>query len=303
MIVLLTTYYNPCSYASRASLLQKFVKHAREDLRLPLVVVKASPHFPDEVQVYFDVNDREVSVKCSGDALWLKENLLNIGLKYLPEDCTHVCWCDADIFFVDAKSFRTRLERCLQTHQVVQCFSTAVDEGGADQVTEKVHHSAAFSLQHGVPNVSTERESTFHSGYCWAASTASLSAGFFEGSVVGGGDRLFLRTLVEEDPPEEYVELYGASYLRWRQEFLGSTGGRYLPGCLSQIIHHGFHGKKKNRGYHERYKVLRSRKYDPALHLTKRPNGVIDWSPECPPQLVRDVRAYFVSRREDEAQL
>ncbi len=37
-----------------------------------------------------------------GSILWQKERLLNIGIKALPEECTHVTLMDADLIFEDA---------------------------------------------------------------------------------------------------------------------------------------------------------------------------------------------------------
>ena len=31
--------------------------------------------------------------------MWIKENLLNIGLASLGESAKYIVWCDADIFF------------------------------------------------------------------------------------------------------------------------------------------------------------------------------------------------------------
>jgi hypothetical protein len=83
----------------------------------------------------------------------------------------------------------------------------------------------------------------------------------------------------------------------WVCKALDVCRGRvdYCP----NVIRHGFHGFKKNRGYFERYGVLQKHGFSPSAHLVLNSFGVYEWGPDVPPQLPRDVIAYFKSRHDD----
>ena len=70
----------------------------------------------------------------------------------------------------------------------------------------------------------------------------------------------------------------------------------YLPG----VIKHYFHGSKKNRSYNDRWQILVKHAYNLMAHLHLRPDGLIVPSPDCPPQLLKDIYDYFAQRNEDE---
>ena len=70
----------------------------------------------------------------------------------------------------------------------------------------------------------------------------------------------------------------------------------YVPG----VIRHYFHGTKKNRKYSERWQILVKHQYSPYKHLILDVNGILQPSPECPPELIPDILNYFKERNEDD---
>ena len=73
-------------------------------------------------------------------------------------------------------------------------------------------------------------------------------------------------------------------------------------GCVDQHAIHHFHGSKVNRFYSDRWKILRDHKFDPDLDLVRDWQGIFRWSDEKP-RLRDDIRAYLLSRREDDSNL
>jgi hypothetical protein len=72
----------------------------------------------------------------------------------------------------------------------------------------------------------------------------------------------------------------------------GSIG--YVPGTIK----HYWHGKKVDRGYGTRYKILADRQYNPAVDTYKSTTGVLEFTHNNL-LLERDVEKYFKVRNED----
>ena len=70
----------------------------------------------------------------------------------------------------------------------------------------------------------------------------------------------------------------------------------YLPRLILQF----YHGKKQNRHYYTRHKILISNKYNPNKYLTYNKDGLLEYSLGCTEKLKNDLREYFSSRLEDE---
>ena len=70
----------------------------------------------------------------------------------------------------------------------------------------------------------------------------------------------------------------------------------YTPG----VIRHFFHGRKKNRGYDTRWKILVKYQYNPIEHVTFDEQGVLVPSDACPKEMLVEIKKYFAERNEDE---
>ena len=97
-------------------------------------------------------------------------------------------------------------------------------------------------------------------------------------------------------------EQYRKRVLAWqeRAEAAVQRNVNYVPG----LITHWWHGKKKDRGYADRWKVLTRWHYDPATDVRRdwMGGGLLRWSHHHSPRLRHlrdDVRRYLRSRNED----
>ena len=70
----------------------------------------------------------------------------------------------------------------------------------------------------------------------------------------------------------------------------------YIPG----VIRHFYHGKKINRKYTERWKILINHKYNPFLFIKKNNDNLLIPTELCPAELLNDIFNYFKERNEDE---
>jgi len=142
-------------------------------------------------------------------------------------------------------------------------------------------------------------------GLAWAANVDAFNkvGGLIDYCILGAGDWYMAHALVGtlETCTAEYA---GGAYqkkmfqwqetaLRWIKKDVG-----YVPGT----VFHYFHGKKKNRFYGSRGKILHDCQYDPDKDVKYDSQGLLQletWD-ERQIQLRDRIRAYFRSRNEDD---
>ena len=91
-------------------------------------------------------------------------------------------------------------------------------------------------------------------------------------------------------------EPFFAHYLRWAQPFAAEVQGQI--GCAPGMALHLWHGDPVNRQYASRNAVLQRHRFDPAADLRLSETGLWEWA-SAKPEMHREVKAYFTSRRED----
>ena len=298
---------NPMGFNSRMKLYRDFVQHVLADLRLNMVTVECSygasePELADVGRRFETDGVRLVHVAVHANSImWHKENLLNIACDHVPQGVPYICWCDADLTFMEGADAVPLMLRALEAHPAVQCFSTCLDMGPGDASVLKVHHSYAKCSALGAAVRPGGFETAWHSGYVWAAHRSLLSrtGGLWDVGIVGSGDRVM--ALAFTGNVDEYKEKgFGADYTgsmrEWQARALEVTGGKVGYAPLT-IMHH-FHGSKKDRQYGTRGAMLKASVFSPAVDLVKNGDGVYEWaapSSELPGRVVQ----YFQDRRED----
>jgi len=116
-------YFNFCGFKRRRDLFVAFVRSIQFIKGIQIVVVETTGPVP--------LPSLPVSrhVKVSVDSpVWLKENLVNIGVKELPADWKYMAWIDADIEFRNQKWVQDTVDE-LKLYDIVQMFQTCVNLG------------------------------------------------------------------------------------------------------------------------------------------------------------------------------
>jgi hypothetical protein len=114
----ITSYYNPIRYKRRLSNYKIF----RANLAVPLVTVELS------FDGHFELtrNDADILIQISGGAaLWQKERLLNVAIKSVPQNVSHIAWLDCDAVF-EKPDWADDAEQKLCKVNIVQLFSDLV---------------------------------------------------------------------------------------------------------------------------------------------------------------------------------
>lgn len=224
-----------------------------------------------------------------------------------------MAWVDADVEFQNPDWVQETLA-ALQHHAVVQPWSHAVDLAPDHALVEPGTTATSFlyAHRHGMRSHNGRYDDLdWHPGYAWAIRRDAFQAlgGLLDTAILGAGDRHMAMALVgkaELSLPHGIHPAYARRVLEWqaRAEAHVHRDVGYVPGLLC----HWWHGRKRQRGYADRWQILVRNGFDPDADLSRDPcqGGLLQWPYLTTPRLrgLRDdVRDYFGSRNEDSIDL
>lgn len=303
---------NPMRYASRYALYEKFREHMQIQPQVRIHTVElAFGRRPFEIEpIRWNTTSRSIEETLlqlrTYSTIWHKENMQNLMLARLPHDWKYVACIDADVEF-QRKDWAVETMQMLQHHYAVQMFQTAVDLGPSGEVTGN-HNGFAYSYKSGKPRPEKNPETGYsyphwHPGFAWAYRREAVEylGGFYDVSVLGSGDHLMAWSLIGENMlPANMTQGYIKSLQDWqdRAERLIRRDIGYVDGTLL----HYWHGKKRDRRYQSRWKILDEFRFDPFLDLKRDWQGLYQLDEDGTPRMngFRDaMNDYFASRDED----
>ncbi len=126
-----TAIANPARFHSRWALYRDFERHV---LATGATLTTVEVAFGERKHEVTEAgNPRHIQLRTSHE-LWLKENLLNIGISRLPSapEARYIAWVDADIQFT-RPDWAVETIHQLQHYDIVQMFSHAQDLGPAGE--------------------------------------------------------------------------------------------------------------------------------------------------------------------------
>ena len=301
---------NPERYKTRPRLFSEF-QARMEKYGAKLFVVEGA--FGDrEFEVTNPFESRHIQVRTDSE-LWLKENLINIGISRLPSNWKYVAWIDGDIDFVRPDWMEETVHE-LQHHPVVQLFEDAVDLGPNHEIMTTTK-GFAYCYKNGVShaNIVSKDGKTedkyyyyggkglyWHPGYAWAATREAINTmgGLFDHGILGAGDHHMACSLIgegERSIPAGVHPNYKHVVLAWQERALRLHKN---IGYVKGTIYHYWHGKKRDRKYKDRWAILIDNKVDPTKDVHKDWQGVWSLYPGHE-DLRNQLRDYFQSRNED----
>lgn len=295
-LYVVTAVFNPWRYKSRIKLYRDFEKYVN-DSGAKLVTVELA--YGQRDFVVTEPND-PMDVQLRTDAeLWHKERMLNLGIQRLPRDWKYVAWIDADIVFA-RPDWVEETVHLLQHFSFIQMFSQAVDLSPNYEIL-KTHTGMFYAHYEGLMKQVGGKYEQYHPGFAWAARRDALNnvGGLFDTAVLGSADRHMALSLLEygeRSHPSGISNGYKEQLQLWQDrchKFVKKNVG-YMPGA---ILHY-WHGKKVDRRYQDRWKILVNHQFDPEFDLKLDTQGLYQFTERCP-QLAYDIRKYFQARNED----
>jgi hypothetical protein len=289
---------NPCLYATRYILLKEFVKRIEEEEENVNLFVVELAYDKQKFYVTSKTNKNHLQIRTC-DPIWHKENMVNLGVKYLlPKSWKAFAWIDADIEF-DSNSWALDTLKILNgCKDVVQLFSHCIDMD-KDENTLNIFNSFGYSFNKNKKY--TQRGTDYwHPGYAWAITRKAYEkiGGIYDKGVLGSGDSIMALSFINKTGNMNnvnYSEDYNNSMLEFQKKAKTLRLG-YTPG----IIRHYFHGSKINRQYTERWQILIRQQYSPIQHLTYDSFGILIPTEQFSEEFKNDIMNYFKERKEDE---
>lgn len=299
----ITTIFNPAAFDTRIALYNAFKQHMSDSgVRLWTVEVAqgATPFAVTEAGDPYALQLR------TSEILWHKERSLNLLAQRLPHDWEYLCWVDADIEFPNWRKGKSWVEdtwSALQIYKIVQLFHTCLDLGPNYEVLDK-HTGFGYSYQMGAPF--TPGYGTFwHPGYAWGCTREAWDGmgGLVDFAVLGAGDHHMATAWIGKVDVSIHGKMSGPYFDKLRQyQAVCEKAIRQDIGFVSNTILHYWHGKKKDRRYQDRWKILTGNAFDPSADIKNDYQGLyqlVDHHDQRSINLKQAVRQYFFMRNED----
>lgn len=293
---------NPVRWQSRYRLARKWIEEMEKTPNVRAYVVEAA-YGDREHEVTEPSCDRHMQVRIKSE-IWLKENLINIGVKnLLPKDWKYMAWVDMDVHFRDP-NWATSTVHQLQHYNLVQPWSHCADldfHGGVHQSFKSFGylHSQGKQKWHGKGKDGYEYA---HTGFAWACTRY-----FYENvekildfCIFGSGDHHMAWAcigLVRETIHGEVTQGYLDLCLEWQAKAMRATAK--LIGFTHGRIEHNFHGPKERRQYWSRWQIPLTHNYDPRHDIAYDSQGVIQFVGSKKYEFERDIMQYNRQRLED----
>lgn len=285
-----TPIFNPWRYRSRYRLYDEFRRHVEASGAKLTTFELAFGHRP------FEIPHADYQARTHAE-LWHKERMLNLMIRAHDDDCKYVAWIDADLHFARKDWVAETIHR-LQHYPVVQLFSHAIDLGPHHEHLKT--HVGIIYADHEGKLTGCRRYDSFHPGFAWAARRETLDqlGGLIDIAVLGSADRHMALALLDRplSIPKGLTAGYISPLNAWRERASRVVRGQvgYVPGTVL----HSWHGKKVDRRYGDRWKILVQHKFDPSTDLVTDRRGLWAFAGNKP-RMERDFRRYFQGRNED----
>ncbi len=304
-LIVLTMVSNPCRYRSRYKLYREFEQYVAASGAELFTVEMAFGERPFEVTS--SGNERHVQLRHS-DEMWHKENAINVGLSALSRsrpDWKYVAWIDSDVTF-GRPDWAVETVHQLQHYSVVQMFSRATDLSPTYEpmATYKGFVASYQAGEWGDTSRPDPPYQHFHPGFAWAARRDAIETlgGLFDKAILGAGDRHMAMALLS-DVSRSYPAGITSGYVRHLQQYqFRAAKLRKNVGHVPGLLLHGWHGKKADRRYRDRWRILVENSYDPDTDLCRDAQGLYQLVDDGSPRHVRlrdQIRQYFAVRNED----
>ncbi|MEO6305473.1 MAG: hypothetical protein ABIP51_20085 [Bacteroidia bacterium] len=310
-LYIVTPIFNPQRYRSRWKLYKEFEKYILSYDEAHLVTIECTFGAREKVLVEQISDKHTVIYVNTKHEMWLKENLINKAIQYLPEDWKYVAWIDADTKFARPDIVGETLQK-LQHYDFVQLFSHAVDLSPTYEIL-KSHSGFMYCYKNGIPNLhkriclpyNEDDGSTgayWHPGFAWACTRTAFDhvGGLIDWGVLGGGDMFMAYALIGRLKGKMMPTSLGkggiAALEEWQnrcEKFIKRNVG-YIDGLLL----HYWHGKKVDRKYKDRGQILIETKFEPSIDLKKDWQGIYTLTDRSF-ELRDGIRDYFKQRNED----
>ena len=285
MIAVVTCFFNFVGFSRPEANLHRFVRQMKREGVPVFGVEVVAPGGKPVSQIYkgwkwVHAGERQ--------RLWQKEAALNLAEKMVPPEFDSIAWVDSDLWFSNP-AWAAESDRLLHSGKdVLQLFSRARWTGPRGDV--ETSRASCIS----VPFDSSWKS---HPGFAWAMRRELWVAagGLYPRAISGGGDSIMSCAFTNSPIWGGIANHLGtnpAAFDKWAAHFKGVSVGE-VPG----EVFHEWHGSLKDRDYAGRSQRIAS--FDLTSIVDVAPNGLLQWNPAAPRDLINETALSFQKRRED----
>jgi hypothetical protein len=229
--------------------------------------------------------------------VWIKENLVNFGVKFLPHDWKYMAWIDADIEFLNRNWVHDTIDE-LQNADVVQLWQTAVNLGSKGEAIKTDKGFVYMFLESGTKWSPSDKYGYWHPGYAWACTRKAFTemGGLIDWAILGSGDRhmaMSLAGLGQQSAPGNIHENYKVMLKLYE-----SRVRKFKAAWVDGTIVHYWHGSFADRRYKERWDILTKNLYNPFEDIGYTDKGLIELT-QSGKRFGKFLDDYFTGRKED----
>jgi len=243
------------------------------------------------------------------DILWVKENLINLAIKDLPDDAKFIAWSDRDIHFLNPLWVEDTIEK-LKIYDIVQPWSEIIHLNSSHKldVISKREDELTFSnksiLCADINHKNHNNKIKTSTGQIWA-----ITKSFYEKigkindiEIIGGADSIIANFCVLKR--QDYIKNLDRkstdktkiNWLEYQKKFK-DVKYSYVDG----LIVHYWHGSLEDRLYSKRFNILKHLNYDPNEDIMYNKYGVLQFT-EKGKRLEPLITQYFNNRKKSEQQ-
>lgn len=296
-------FFNYCFFQRRTELFEKFVQHISCKKNIRIVIVEGIEH-GEKGQLHKNTTNDSILYHISVETkhrIWLKENLINIGIQHLPKDWKYVAWIDADLGFLNNYWVEDTIQ-ALNEYDIVQLFHTCANLGPEGEIMKVDKSFGYMYLKSGKAYTKTYKYGFWHPGFAWACTRKAYDtmAGLIDWGILGSGDHHMALALIGKVDCSHPGNIH-SSYARKLKEYEQRVRPLKIGYVVGTIVHY-WHGRLEDRKYRERWDILTENKYSPDEDIFKTKGGVIQLTLSGL-RLQESIHEYFIGRREDNMKL
>jgi len=292
----LIAFYNPARY-KRILKNALYVISVLKEKNIPFFVAECVFH------KYKSQIPNATLVLQSDSYMFYKEQLLNKLVPHVPKKYTKLIFLDADIIF-DAPDWIDTTSAALDKFDIMQPFSESCWLTPDNTRIRSKKSSYAFAIV-TKKDITNKTIHDYHPGFAWAMKRDIFLkiGGFFEKSIIGGGDVAFVLNLFPFHVTDELffnaIHSGFGKYIidAWRQYNDAFKKVNPTLGYLTNKALHLFHGVKENRQYVSRYRSIGTAiKGTWEDEVTTNSDGLFEFKR---PEMNSILLSYFKGRNED----
>jgi len=178
------------------------------------------------------------------DIMFQKERLCYVLEKHIPEKYTKLLFLDCDIIFQNPNWYE-EISNALNSYNIIHPFENAI---WLDITYKNILYRKHSVIKKEIYDINADDRFSTHTGFGWAFQRNWFNKiGFFQYSIVGGGDTSSYKGWLKIPINEKYIIDEYKKFLNFEKPSISYING---------IVYHLYHGTLENRQYTDRSLIL-----------------------------------------------